>query len=137
MELDGGGAWPGRGGAGGSVERARTGADDGRGRRSSDERRGGSGAVDGEQGREENVRERELEEGERKELGAFIEREGRGEGAGEEWSAFNASNGVVSLNLLERERGGGRGEAVSVVSGSRGGGRVRPRRGVGRGRPGM
>jgi hypothetical protein len=52
-------------------------------------------------------RERELEEGERKELGALIEREGIGEGVGEEWSAFNASNGVVSLNLLERERGEG------------------------------
>jgi hypothetical protein len=35
---------------------------------------GGSGTVDGEQGREESVRERELGEGERKELGAFIER---------------------------------------------------------------
>jgi hypothetical protein len=45
----------------------------GRGRRSSSERRGGPGAVNSEQGREESVRERELGEGERKELGAFIE----------------------------------------------------------------
>jgi hypothetical protein len=43
-------------------------------RRSSSERLGGSSAVDGEQGREESVRKRELGEGERKELGAFIER---------------------------------------------------------------
>ena len=60
------GARPGRGGAGGSVERARTCADrpagvrtTGRDRRSSGERRGGSGAVDGEQGREESMRERD------------------------------------------------------------------------------
>jgi hypothetical protein len=86
--------------------------------------------------RESGERERELGEGERKKLGAFIEREGRGEGAGEERPAFNAINGVVSLHLLERERGGGRGGAVAVVSGSRGGGRARPRRGVGRGRTG-
>jgi hypothetical protein len=58
MEVDGGCARPGRGGAGGSVERARTGADgpaeeadDEHGRQSSD----GVGGVDGEQGREESM----------------------------------------------------------------------------------
>jgi hypothetical protein len=66
MELDGGGARLGRGVAGGSVERARTGVDRlagvrtmGRGRRSSGERRGGLDTVDDKQGREESVRERE------------------------------------------------------------------------------
>jgi hypothetical protein len=55
------GAW-----LGGSAGGARTSADrpagvqtTGHGRRSSGERRGGSGTVDGEQGKEESVRERE------------------------------------------------------------------------------
>jgi hypothetical protein len=46
----------------------------------------------------EHERERELGERERKELEAFIEREGRGEGTREERPAFNAINGAVSLH---------------------------------------
>jgi hypothetical protein len=59
---------------GGSAGRAWTGVDRpvevrtmGHGRRSSGARRGGSGAVDGEQGREESVRERERARGGREE----------------------------------------------------------------------
>jgi hypothetical protein len=47
---------------------------------------------------EESVRERELGEGEKEELGAFIERER--ESRGEKWSAFNAA--------LSERNGGGR-----------------------------
>jgi hypothetical protein len=74
MELDGGwggGARPGREEQGASLRgrgRAWT-VRPGCGRRSSGARRGASGTVDGEQGREESVRERERGEGERRELG--------------------------------------------------------------------
>jgi hypothetical protein len=59
----------------------------------------GAGAVDDELGRRrERERERELGEGEKEELGAFIERER--ESRGEKWSAFNAA--------LSERNGGGR-----------------------------
>jgi hypothetical protein len=70
----------------------------GRGRRSSSEWRGGSGAVDGKQARDESVRERELGEAEKRELGAFIEREGRGRQGGEAGRRNGRSWPLTTIN---------------------------------------
>jgi hypothetical protein len=62
-------------------------------------------------------REREIARGGREEgARSFIEREWRGEGAGEERPAFNTISGVVSLHWLERELGEGEETAASVSS---------------------
>jgi hypothetical protein len=105
MELDGGGARPGGGGAG----RARSRLGDGRGstaklQRTADGRNGELGR------RRERGRER-ARGGREGELGAFIEREGRGEGTGEERPDVNGHQWRPLMPLRERERGGGRGEA--------------------------
>jgi hypothetical protein len=76
MEIDRGGARPCKGAAWGLSREGEDGrgpsgrgADDGAWSTMAPARwRGGSGMVDGEQGREESVRERELGEGERREL---------------------------------------------------------------------
>jgi hypothetical protein len=116
------GARPGRGGAGGSVERARTCADrpagvrtTGRDRRSSGERRGGSGAVDGEQGREESMRERERARGGRDEgaqgfYRARGERRGRQGGSADlqrhQWRRFSPLIGEGMWGRERRSHGG-------------------------------
>jgi hypothetical protein len=100
MELDGGRGSAEQGkSSGASVEWPGTGAD--HGERSTELRRAARQLGHGRRrAREkgEHERERELGEGERKELEAFIEREGRGEGTREERPAFNAINGAVSLH---------------------------------------
>jgi hypothetical protein len=122
----------GRGSAGqgrsrGSVEKARAGTDHlagmrtmGRGRRSFGERRGGLCVADGEQGREESVRERARrgrEEGARYFIDRWEERERRGERERDDRPSTPLMASVSPLT--ERERGGGRGGAVAAVSSSR------------------
>jgi hypothetical protein len=121
----GGGVWPGRGlawGLGGGRKDERRpsgwGADDGA--RSTELRRAARRLRHGrrrarERGKRE--RERKIARGGREEgARSFIEREWRGEGAGEERPAFNTISGVVSLHWLERELGEGEETAASVSS---------------------
>jgi hypothetical protein len=118
---------------GGSVERARTGADRpagvrtmGRGRWSSSERRGGSSAIDSEQGREESLREREIGEGAR---AGFIEREREGEPGRNDRPSTPSMAAAINSALSERS-GGGRGGATTVSdSGRRAGAAPRGRPG--------
>jgi hypothetical protein len=127
----GGGARSDRGGAGGSVERARTGADrptgvrtTGRGRRSSGERWGGSGAVDGEQGREESVRERGSSGRERGGTSCFYRAWDREERAPREGTAVNGHQWWPLMPLSQRGSWGRQRGNDGIGSGSREGGRA-------------
>ena len=144
MELDGGGAQSGRGGAG----QARSRLGDGHGSRVRTTGLDGEAPVNGERrtgatassGGEESVRER-ASGGIEGELGAFMEREGRGEGVGEERPAVNGHQWRPLTPMSERDCGGGREEMAVSVSGLRGGGRAgtprgRARRGWARSRSG-